>query len=131
MSQVKHLKFNVLTLRLIMLWPPEGRASFSYNLKSLSLLIIVYLSAYTCIYGIFRPLFVESDGYDVVIQRVIAVIDFIGFVYMRYCFLNKIQNVKSLIKELPTFGKFCGREEIEATERKVEQYSKGNFFCVF
>jgi hypothetical protein len=126
MSETKHLSFNILTLRVIMMWPPNGHVTLGYNLKSLSLLLIIYFSAWTVFNGIVRTTFVESDGYDALIQRVIALIDFAGCIYMRYCFLEKIRDVNVLIEQLGEFEEFCPKEEIVETDETVQYYSKGN-----
>jgi hypothetical protein len=88
--------------------------------------LIVYFSAWTVFNGIVRTTFIESDGYDALIQWVIALIDFAGCIYMEYCFLEKIRDVNVLIEQLGEFEKFCPKEEIVATDETVEYYSKGN-----
>lgn len=95
-------------------------------------IIFVYTNVYVCGYGVtaltIREMIYGVDDLGAIVEGGIGVLDTVGMIYMKYCFIRNLKLIQKMVVTVQDFQEFCPMYVIENAEKNVQKYTKGNSF---
>lgn len=118
------LQLNKKILKCVGLWPETGSKFFRY-IQMFLIYGAIYICGYTCFVATCRQIIYGIDDLSGFVECGYGVFDIGGFIYIKYCFIKKIQPIKRMILTIQQFRRFCPDNVIEEAEKRAKKYTKG------